>query len=679
MNTIIIYRNNNKISKKFNNHIELIDELYINGGYITDSKIINAISSIDEYFPVYDIYYENIIMTSNNNIYDKLYYKDYRPINKSILKLIKETTEKKIITFISNFNVELLEKTFIKNNTDYIDNFTTCVRSDFIFIFKRSDPYYQPIELKYLKKIYDKQNISNDDVDSLCKLMENNTITRDDILKHHIYIRENDAKLCIYNYVVIQGYIMNKYLRFDSKKNKNSALQNNIDAIHSLVRNSPALTKSIYLYRYVQDDYYLRRLINGDIYNDYGFSSCRSDAFSFFLKNQIIYGYNLLVIKVPANMVGICLVLYNDVSIGEKEVLLAPGKFKIINTNFTNYVNPDEYTNSKLEKIYELEYLGPINNIYDVLNEKKEIVIDDLNLKYIEGDTTEDKINTVINRHSNNYLVTNIGNERVVFYVRKMFDLKKEQLFFYLRNPNLNKEDYKPDHEAIVLISYDNNGNMNLIIEIGNIISLNFLKRFMGGDIKIKKNRFDDLIIFLKKIAKAFKIDKIRIHSVYKRYYDIIDMKKIDFSHRKQFIKMYASDNHFYNELFYYIVSKYDDKNEKFNKKIKKYLSPFTQFLYDKYGSEYQKKINEVMSFSFKEMNKKIAYENSLESNFEEVRELAPISDEFYSKNNDAIIFDFFMYLHENNYYLIWLIASLIKKYYEIDLLMIKVDIYVNN
>jgi hypothetical protein len=207
-------------------------------------------------------------------------------------------------------------------------------------------------------------------------------------------------------------------------------------------------------------------------------------------------------------------------------------------------------------------------------------------------------------------------------YIFQVFNLEK--VIAYYKYFYLQKKEYSNNEDLIFLILQDEKTQeINLIIEISEIISVNYLHKFTGAN-TIHDN---DIIIIVNKLLKLFNINTAIIHPKYKKYntiekIDDLDNEKLEFYYNENIIN-YAKDLTCYNDdIWNYMIK----KGVRFNN------------------------IEENNEYSI--INKNNIY--SLDS----FRRLSPdiilnISDndelyKIYKKNKKNNIYEYLIFLHEN-------------------------------
>ena len=160
-----------KYHKNIKNPKEYIDELRI------------EISKIDNFIPLYSVFSKNIYLVKPEEVYSKIINNYNRPLTEDLYKYLKniKTNDKilqekiqKNINFMNNFDLSILEQTYIKTfyyqSNQIGRNMTLCIKPSFI-PFININPYYQrdelinlALNLKLIKNddtFYDKEKINN--------------------------------------------------------------------------------------------------------------------------------------------------------------------------------------------------------------------------------------------------------------------------------------------------------------------------------------------------------------------------------------------------------------------------------------------------------------------------------------------------------------------------------------
>jgi hypothetical protein len=155
----------------------------------------------------------------------------------------------------------------------------------------------------------------------------------------------------------------------------------NIIKLYSLIKKSPEFSNknSVYVYRFINSDDYLQHLQINSIFTENSFISTSRNPF---YESKIhVFGYILLKIKLPKNKegIGLCVETYSLFP-SEQEIILAPGKLKLINMVDSNnpnddftYFHTDINAQKSIYKKYEFEYVEPLDDLI-INNYKKETI-----------------------------------------------------------------------------------------------------------------------------------------------------------------------------------------------------------------------------------------------------------------------------------------------------------------
>lgn len=577
-----------KLNKK-DNPETIITDLYYNLTSITSNNIKTLISSYQHLFPMYDIVTENIVLVKKTELYEKLILLNFRPINKTIYNNIlnsKSIHLNKSINFLNNFDLDLLESTFIKNVYDTMPlthNISECIRPSYLPIMHYSSPYYSKTELTYLALNNDLfRSISNDD--SLCSVIQQNDITNHELLEHQTYIRENLAEQYIKFYSFLGSTPFNYYLRYPELNKKDVFHEKHLSNLYNILINSPKWNKSYYFYRWINNDSHLRHLSVGDTYIDNGFISTTRKPFVDI--NEHYFGYILIKIKVPPNVAGTGLAIefYSHFQ-SEQEILFPPSKFKLISSSNLKYYHPNSAIVDKINNKYEFEWISHVNpltsstfnsslqpsNIHEIT------IIDFEHVKYtsLYGNKYELFFNDLLSLNCYKQFKTKIGNELITFNVTDIPDGPYSK--FFLLN-NIDERTAHTHKNFYLLWMNENTGEINMTIEIGEFLCVNYYFRFSGMETKILGNyTYNDILDFLHKLSLFFNVKKIIICPDHSKYWNIIDKSCLSSSyvdlHNYHSKQLYISDTVYYNQLIHHYI------NLKYN--TSDYVSDFILFLFN--------------------------------------------------------------------------------------------------
>ena len=653
--TVSIYIDDIKKKIKYNNYLELIYDLYSNKGVVKDQKIIDEISNTSECIPMFDIYSQNIYLITADNIKENILKYNYRPINTVIYNYIKEINAYMQLIFLKNYNLNILESLYDKIMSEY--DFTSCIIPSFLPILYTTTPYYTKTELIMMAKNMNIYNDSSNNIHQLCDIVKSNDFTYNDLLTHHDYIKKTFTESFFKNYTFFKSATYNSYLRFPSEYHRDILLEKEINTFKNSIINSPKWNKSYYVYRWIHDDNYLQHLKIGDIYSENGFMSTTRN--NFVDPKSSYFGRYLIKIKIPSGVKGCGIAIeYFSIFPNEFEILFAPCHLKLINLSNTVYHN--NYVSDKtIISKYEFEW---ISNYDDYINKKlykSPLIINHLDLNTEILNTSDSNINEKLNLFINKYshkFYTNIGPETVLFDLQYMMDDPYKE-FFYFKN--------KKNSNSIFLVWNDPiTSSILLFIEIDEYMSVNYYFRYIGNRIKLIGNQtYDDIIIFLKKLANLFNIDKIKLHPDYNNYGSIIDksiFKKINY-YSFHIRNMYIADTYYFNESLNFIITNI--------------TSNFTQFLKINY-----KRLKIKMVFNMTGFNELINI--SLNNFLDVIKKYLSSNNVYYSllynicsllvkksKHVDKyLLIDLYVYLFKHYYYLLLIVYEIIIKHYKIDI-----------
>lgn len=553
------------------------------------------ISKLNNFIPLYDIFSKNIYLVSPNEIYDKITKYYFRPINNELLEYLKKIKTidkiylekiKKNLNFMNNFDLKILEETYIK--TLYFEsnkigkNMTLCIKPSFI-PFININPYYNRDDLINLglnfniikedTTYYDKEKL-----DKLCYSVSNQDIDSDTLLNHYLFIQENNLKYYVKYYSFMGSFQMNYYIR--NKCVKDSMIENHIMNFYKIISTSPSFNNDYYVYRLINKDDYLEHLKINDILSDNSFISTSRNPFYNPINNA--FGMILMKIKLPKKVEGVGLCIENySLFHEEQEIILNPCKLKLIakSDNSKNeknniiYYHSNKKAQKSIQKIYEFHYVEPLNmNIESIsksYGKELEVPIIDLFNTKLNGLQIDEKLENFLTIipliNTSKRFIIDINDKKYTINVGKMNDKRIYEQFFFLQ-----KKKYNPDDiidELYLTYQDDISGEIILMIEIKDVISVNYLQKFTGSN---KEMNDKDLIEIISGFSKMFEIYNVIIHPNFKpfstfikinpiEYKQIIDINdEVDYHHIKKLSNDLVIFN---NDLMDYLIS----KKERFN------------------------------------------------------------------------------------------------------------------
>jgi len=623
-------------NKKHNTNFDLI-------------KLKEIISETNTALPLFDIVSQNIYLICANEVFEYVKEKHYRIATEKIFNFLKDNYNKtkstklkhiieKNINFLENYNFDILFNTYLKviytNSNQIGKNLTDCKRISFLPYLTNIDtsPYYSRSEiinmalnLKLIKP--DATFYDNDKLNNLCLDLSKHDISSKTILEHQLYIEKNNAQHIIYYYTFYGSQYYNKYLRNISNI-QDDIMENNIKKLYSIIKKSPEFSTDVYVYRFINSDSYLEHLKINSIFKETSYISTSRNPF--YKEKDNVFGNILLKIKLPKNKqgIGLCVESYSLFP-NEQEIILAPGNLKLLkisesNDDFT-YFHTDINAQKSIYKKYEFEYIDSLDDII-INNYKRETIEFDLpqNFVLISDDPTEKIIEfyrsiPIINEM--HYFNLNINSKKYMFQVFYLNKGVAYQKYYYLLKNN-------PENKEIIflVLQDEKTQEINLIIEIGDIISVNYLHRYTGANTLEDQ----DLIDVLDSIVKIFRINNVIIHPIFKKYKnnisnisDILDNK--DEYQEKDILLNFSADISMYNvDVMNYLLGK--NKNERFMN---------IDMIVNK------------MDTHFLDRLKRLSPELILK--IEDTDELFRL----YKKNKFTNICNMLLYLHENYFYLL--------------------------
>jgi hypothetical protein len=403
-------------------------------------------------------------------------------------------------------------------------------------------------------------------------------------------------------------------------------MENNIKKLNSLIRKSPEFSTDVYVYRFINSDSYLDNVRINGIFKETSFISTTRNPF--YKEKENVFGNILLKIKLPKNKqgIGLCVESYSLFP-NEREIILAPGNLKLLkisesnsNDDFT-YFHIDINAQKSIYKKYEFEYIEPLNEII-TNNYKQEIISFDLPDNFML--ISDDPIEKIIEFYRSIPIINEMHYFNFKKYMFQVFYLNKgvayQKYYYLLKNNSENQE-------IIFLVLQDpKTQEINLIIEISDIISVNYLHRYTGA------HTLDDqeLIDILTEIVRLFKINNVIIHPIFKKYKNSITnvsevLDNMNEYQEKDLILNFSADISMYNaDVMNYFLN---------NNKSTRFINA--------------DKIINKLDVHFLDRLKRLSPDLILK--IEDTDELYRL----YKKNKFTNISNMLLYLHENYFYLL--------------------------
>lgn len=566
-------------------NLELIKKIFNEKVKIIKNEDRQKISRYEEYIPMYDIYSERIYPINRKNLYQRLINYHYRFINKEIkgwienkFKKNKSSIMKYNINIINNYDVDVLYdtsiKTLYKNSTELGLQISICKRNSFNKYFFHNKPYYNRDELINLglnMNIFNEKEIEKIDIldikdhYNICKKISVNDVSFDEIFKHTKFIIDNKLISLVVFYSFMGSYFMNNLLRTQIIPDKSNPYNKMIQKLSNKILESPPLNKDYFIYRFIWDDYFIRNLKIGDIFEDKGFISTTRDPF-YTPQNEIKFGVVLAKIKINPSTLK-CLMIEN-VSIfpKEEEILLLPNsRLKLVskNENFKYYHTNKNYQKN-ITKKYEFNLIG--NNYKKIITEDDSnhyIDLESTNL-IIKNDDVNDKIGLI-----NNFIKKYVFNsEQIKFdnyinlkwYSTLLNQSRKYKLFYHWFDGTDSYELFykNKNKDGMFFIIYDEYDYPYINIEFGDKMIVNNLNKFYFYDDKKSIDTFD--FLFIIELAKIFKYQKFEINGEYDNFSKLLNPNNDELKHDYQiahYTNLYSSslykylknDKKFYEEI----------------------------------------------------------------------------------------------------------------------------------
>ncbi|ANB50434.1 hypothetical protein [Powai lake megavirus] len=519
---------------------EQVKQLKLPNNYLDLFK--KSISKYVYRVPLYDITYDHIYLIYKENVYERIYKDNYRFMDENFvsdLKNIKNPslTDQENLRILQNYDIPTLTQTYMKI---FYESFvlnkyiTNCRRPSYASGMEHIMPYYKINELYYLAydwNLTDKENLTTDEIRVLCKKISKFDISAKTLLDHQLYIYDSRAIGLVKHYSLFGSYYMNTYLRqnkccLPGERSyedviRNSDLENQIEIMTKLISKAPGFTESHTVYRFVENDNYLQHLKIGDIYQDSSFMSTTRNPF--YYKENYAFGYILIKITLPKNIIGVglCIESYSNFP-NEEEIILPPAsKYRLINyTDTEESVQFQNIFNLKVQKKYEFEWAG---NEYIGENANKikinmpgafmpqlersdlsELLKDD-DFKLLE---MSDRFSYFKNRYvnMNNQIKCVVGNTEYTFNIESYDSTSVYKPFFY----------YELRDGIMITTSNPKYGNINMLIELGSDIHVNYYFKYSVTDpsIVVDLNKIE-WIEWLSLLAYAVGRQNVIIHSNY--------------------------------------------------------------------------------------------------------------------------------------------------------------------
>lgn len=476
---------------------EQLTSLSLNKDYLKTVK--TAVSAYLPKVPMYDIQSNLLFAIYWENVYSRIFYDHYRFVDRlfqsTLLNNVVTETDADNLRILEWYQMDVLEETYYKifyRSFIVHAHITQCRRPSFNAGMAHISPYYTLNELNYLAydwNISTKITLNEDQLINICQQIAHYDIPAQTLIDHQIYIYDKKAIGLVKYYSLYGSYYLNAYLRTTqyllpqlvSYQNtfRNQNLENQIGIMARLIKNAPVFAQSHTVYRFVEKDYYLKHLKVGQIYVDSSFMSTTRNPF--YYKQNYAFGYILIKIKLPANIrgVGLCIEAYSNFPSEEEIVLMPASRYRLDTVvDQSDRLQFDNEFKLTIKKKYEFTWIGsnyqlPRTNVPPTI--VPTIMVKSL-LETIQ--TTQlsiaDRLMAFKNEHlnENNQFAAIIENVSYVFNLEAYDSSTIYKPFFY----------YETNNGIMITTSNPKYGNINLLMELGSQIHVNYYFRYSVTD-----------------------------------------------------------------------------------------------------------------------------------------------------------------------------------------------------
>lgn len=488
--------------------------------------------------PLYDAYTENIYLINRENIYYRVMHQYYRFPEKFLLD---ELEQKKIkiensnssdllilrklnklsmmIKFMNYFDLDTLYSTYVQLYYKYSDKagkeLTICKNPSFTQYFFHIKPYLSRTEVinTALNMEMDiKKLLENDNINEICQRIKKYQITSQTLLEHQKYIQDS-GNMGLVQYYTLQGsFFMNQYLRNKTSYTyKNIYLEKLITPMWNMVLNSPAFDNEYILYRFVQNDLYIRHIKIGEIFTEDGFMSTTRDPY--YKSDVYKFGFILIKIKIPAGKKGVALCLETVSHFPDEQEIIFPPKtqFKLVKRDTDCiYYHTNQQFSSKVKTRYELEWVTNSPVRFDRTNDNVKINnVDFIQIKSANGISLIENIKYFQTNYTNDLFQfkTKIGTDEFTI-MTEWFDSTSAYKNYYAIE---TKDGYS------IYTLY--RGFILFFIELGETengkqMHVNYYAKYSSIDPE-KIVGDENLIYFFSSIANYFKIANVVLYANY--------------------------------------------------------------------------------------------------------------------------------------------------------------------
>lgn len=474
-------------NKVLNAPIEALIDLISTGTVLPhDDEGKKAVSRYADRLPLYDISTDHVYLIHWLNVFERIYEHGYRIVDKDFFDDLaslpsKNSVQQRNYNILQWYDFDILNETFFQI---FYQSFVThsyithCAKPSYDMNLPHIKPYYNSSELNYLGLdwgLIKHVTLEKSELNSLCKSVRAVDFTSQTLVDHQFYIYKSKAIGLVKHYSLYGSYFMNLYLRKAKHDYKNPYLERQIEIMQKLISKAPSLgEKEHILYRFVQLDSYLTHLKPGDVYRDPSFMSTTRNPF--YSQENGAFGFILIKIIVPGNVkgVGLCIESYSNFPT-EEEIVLAPGsEYEFIGIDEPTELN--KVLKVDFQKRYTFKWLrvGKQRVIESPLPPKaivdlKTLITDDL--QYMSVADRIEALRAVSNPL--NQFVCLINKKEYTFVIDSYRSTTTYKPFFY----------YETNDGLMITTANPKYGNINLLIEIGKELSVNYYFRYSVTDV----------------------------------------------------------------------------------------------------------------------------------------------------------------------------------------------------
>lgn len=551
---------------------KLIDDIFSLKKKLKNKKDKEKLSKYQEIIPLYDIYSHLIYPIKFMDVEINLLDNHYRFITKTQKKILenylkKVSDVKKLsedeqefknkmeynLKIIDNYDLDILEETSIKSfylGSDKLgQSISVCRRKSFHPSLNHLNPYYTLNELikmgqnnKLIKNNISPIELQDEELHyKICKNISRNDIKYKEILNHTKYLQDYENEIKFFS--IFGSFFINQNLRYynSNKSIMGIPFPEYLDYgtyINEIFQKSPGLENDYFLYRFIQNDDFIKNLKIGETFVEGGILSTTRNPFYSpdELKN---FGMILLKITIPKNYDKLLLVEGISAFPFEQEIIFAPfTRMKLISKDNDFMYH---HTNTKIEKSITKRYHFEVINQGEYPKiprfEPKNLPIVSLESKLFAPTMQERIKEFILNFTSKNNLFQLRLNKKLITFYAKIFDSTDayENIFS------------QRDDNGLALYCFDNY-SMKYCIEISKNLVLNYQGRFFPDSYDLSE---DETIELLGIFGKLFSKTTSKFYFDYTKNNNLTYCKLLDNQnyYKKPHIKMGFGFRDFKNKL----------------------------------------------------------------------------------------------------------------------------------